>query len=92
MKAELGYLAAGAALGIAAAALLTPKSGAQTRKYLRSKANEGTDYLVRRGEEAQNQVMTAIERGKEMARDQMDHFGAAIEAGRRAYVHASRRT
>jgi len=40
---ELTYFGIGAALGVAAAVLLAPKSGPETRKFLRSKAEESTE-------------------------------------------------
>jgi gas vesicle protein len=51
---DFTYFGIGAALGAAAAMLLAPKSGSETRKVLRSKAEEGTDYLASRASEARD--------------------------------------
>lgn len=72
----------GLGLGVAAGLLFAPKSGEQTRGYLRSKANEGTDYLKRRSEEMADRAGDLVDRGMEAVRSQS---GPVAEAGERLY-------
>ena len=48
---RLSYFFLGLGLGVAAGVLFAPKSGAETRDLIRSKAEEGTEYVKRRGTE-----------------------------------------
>ena len=48
---EVKCLLAGLAIGATAAALFAPKSGRQTKKYLRGKAVAGAEYLWRQDDE-----------------------------------------
>ena len=48
---KLSYFAFGLGLGLAVGVLFAPKSGEETREYIRVKADEGRDYLRRRGED-----------------------------------------
>jgi gas vesicle protein len=51
-KNGFGYFLLGLGLGVAAGVLLAPKSGAETREFLRSKAEEGGDYLRSRADDS----------------------------------------
>ena len=48
---KLSYFFLGLGLGVVAGVLFAPKSGAETRDFLASKANEGADLAKRRAEE-----------------------------------------
>ena len=85
----------GCAVGAVAAVFFTPKSGRETVKYLRQKAEDGTnflkqrtDYIKQRVDDAGNAVTDAAERGKKAVRSQADSLGAAVEAGKQAYKTA----
>ena len=86
------YFGLGAALGVAAAILLAPKSGPQTRKFLRSKAEDGTDYLASRAADARNTASQAIDRGKKVVRQNAENLTAAVDAGVQTYREAVRTT
>jgi gas vesicle protein len=68
--------------------LFAPKSGPETRELLRSKADEGKEYLKRRSFEVRDQATEAIERGKSTVTRQRDNLVAAVEAGKQAYREA----
>jgi gas vesicle protein len=68
--------------------LFAPKSGPETRDLLRSKADEGKEYLKRRTNELGDQATEAIERGKSTVTRQRDNLVAAVEAGKQAYREA----
>ena len=90
---RLSYFFLGLGIGVAAGILFAPKAGDETRRMLRDKADEGTDYVRRRGEEFRSQASetadTILERSRETLARQRDSFSAALDAGRDAYREAS---
>jgi len=89
---EFTYFGIGAALGVAAAVLLAPKSGSETRKFLRSKAEEGTDYAASRASEVRDAAAQAIGRGKKALQHQAENLTAAVDAGVETYREAVKTT
>jgi gas vesicle protein len=85
---KFSYFFLGLGLGVAAGLLFAPKTGAETRDLLRSKADEGKEYLKRRGDELREQASDVIEKGKTAVTRQRDNLGAAMEAGKQAYREA----
>jgi gas vesicle protein len=96
---KFSYFFLGLGLGVAAGLLFAPKSGPETRELLRSKADEGKEYLKKRSYEVRDQAADAIERGKTTAADaiergkstvlrQRENLTAAVEAGKQAYRDA----
>ena len=85
---KFSYFFLGLGLGVAVGLLFAPKSGAETRDLLRSKADEGKDYLKRRTTELKDSASDAIERGKSAVTRQRDQLNAAVEAGKQAYREA----
>ena len=79
------YLVAGIGIGTVMGLLFAPRSGEETREYLRSRADEGRDPLMRQAKELSQRAGNVVDRGKEFIRRQYDSVGAAIEAGRRVY-------
>jgi len=82
---KLSYFFLGLGLGVAAGVLFAPKSGAETREYLRNRADEGVDYVKRRSTELRDQAGEAIDRGKQAIQKQRDNLSAAVDAGVQAY-------
>ncbi len=89
---EFTYFGIGAALGVAAAVLLAPKSGPETRKLLRSKAEEGTEYLASRASQARDTASEAINRGKRAVKQNAENLSAAVDAGVQTYREAVQTT
>lgn len=85
---KLSYFFLGLGLGVAVGVLFAPKSGDETRELLRSKANEGADFVKRRGVELREQATEAVEKGKQTVQRHKDNLSAAVEAGRQAYRDA----
>lgn len=85
---KFSYFFLGLGLGVAAGLLFAPKSGPETRDILRSKADEGKEYLRRRSTEVRDQAADALERGKSTVARQKDNLVAAVEAGKQAYRDA----
>jgi gas vesicle protein len=85
---KLSYFFLGLGLGVAVGVLFAPKSGAETRDFLRSKADEGTDYVKRRAEDLRDSATDAIDRSKDTIRRHKENLSAAVDAGRHAYREA----
>ena len=79
------YFFLGLGLGTAVGLLFAPKSGAESRNYLRSKTQEGTSYLKNQGEQLVNSATETVERGKRTLQDQVKSFSDAVDAGKQAY-------
>jgi gas vesicle protein len=84
-KNSLSAFLLGLGVGVGLGMLLAPKSGADTRDYLRTKANEGSDYLKQRGDDLRQTASDWVDRGKEAISRQRETFSEAMEAGRQAY-------
>ena len=90
------YFVVGLGIGVAVGLLMAPRSGEETRRYLRTKADEGTDYLRakadegkefvrRRGTELRESASDLIDRSKEAIVRQKEQLAMAVEAGKQAY-------
>ena len=88
---KLGYFLAGLGLGAVVALLFAPRSGEETRQYLRERAEEGVDELKRRGRELKERAGEVVEKGKELAERHRESVEAALEAGKTAYREEKRR-
>jgi gas vesicle protein len=86
---KLSYFFLGLGLGVAVGVLFAPKSGTETRELLKSRANEGADFVKRRSTEFRDQAAEAVDRSKETLRRQKDNLSAAVEAGKQAYREAT---
>lgn len=86
---KLSYFFLGLGLGVAVGVLFAPKSGDETRAFLKSRADEGADYMRRRSTEFKDSARDAVERGKQTIQRQKDHITAAMDAGRQAYRDAA---
>ncbi|MDX2154306.1 MAG: YtxH domain-containing protein [Bryobacteraceae bacterium] len=82
---KISFFLLGLGVGVAAGILLAPKSGQETRQFLRSKADEGADYVKRRSGEVREQASDLLERGKSAVQRQKDQLSAALDAGKQAY-------
>ena len=80
------FFLVGAAIGAAAALLLAPRTGAETRKLIASRAREGAEAVASRSRAVADMASTYVERGKDVLQQQRDQLSAAFEAGRQAYM------
>ena len=85
---KFSYFFLGLGLGVAAGLLFAPKTGEETRDLIRSKADEGKEYLKQRTTELKETASEAIERGRSTVTRQRDNLTAAVEAGKQAYREA----
>jgi gas vesicle protein len=79
------WFLAGLGVGAVVGVLYAPRSGEETRDVLRSKAQEGREYVRGRAREAGEQAGDWVERGRDVINQQKEQFRAAYEAGRQAY-------
>lgn len=82
---RISYFCLGVGIGVAVGILFAPKSGEETRGLIRSKADEGKDYVKRKGEEWKGSANEMAEKGKYALQRQKEQLSAAVEAGRQAY-------
>lgn len=82
---SLGAFLAGVGIGIGIGMLFAPRAGGETRDYIKTKADEGKEYIKQRGTELRGQAGDLIEKGKEALGRQKDTMADAMEAGKQAY-------
>jgi gas vesicle protein len=84
-KNSLSSFLLGLGVGVGIGMLLAPKSGAETRDYIKNKASEGGDYLKQRTEGIRQTASEWVDRGKDAVSRQRETFSEAMDAGRQAY-------
>ena len=89
---EFTYFGLGAAVGVTVGVLFASRSGSETREYLRSKAEDGTDYVTARASDVRNAASQVIERGKKAVKHQTENLTAAVDAGVQTYQEAVQTT
>jgi len=87
---KFSFFFLGLGLGVAVGLLFAPKTGTETRELIRSKADEGKEYLKRRTVDLKDAASDAIEKGRSAVAKQRDNLSAAVEAGKQAYREAVR--
>lgn len=85
---KLSFFFLGLGLGVAVGILFAPKSGAETRNLIASKAGESTNYLKRRSEEIRDSAGDLLDKGRGVINKQRDTLNQAMEAGKQAYRDA----
>ena len=75
---------AGAIIGVGAALLLAPQSGAETRKLLKTYAEKTEEEMREKAKEARATLDTAIGQGKQFINEKKSVLTAAFEAGKEA--------
>ncbi|HUE51135.1 MAG TPA: YtxH domain-containing protein [Terriglobales bacterium] len=79
------WFLAGLGVGALVGVLYAPNSGSETREVLRSKADEGREFMRNRARQARERAADLVDRGRDVMNQQKDQFRAAYEAGRQAY-------
>jgi len=82
---RLSYFFLGLGIGVAVGILFAPNTGDETRNMIKSKADEGKDYLKRRSGDVRSSTSELLDRGKGAVQRQKEHLAAAVEAGKQAY-------
>jgi gas vesicle protein len=84
------WFLAGLGFGAIAGILYAPRAGSETREALRSKAEEGRDFVRERARQAREQATGWADRGRDVLSQQKEQFRSAYEAGKQAYQEATR--
>lgn len=82
---RVSYFLLGLGMGVAVGVLFAPQSGEETRGIIKNKADEGKDYLKRRGTELRDSAGNLVEKGRGMVSRQRENLAEAVEAGKQAY-------
>jgi gas vesicle protein len=85
MSSNVSYFLMGLGIGSAAAVLLAPKSGEETRRYIAKKTREGNRYVHEKARELRDRAEEVVEHGKEMIEETTGQIASAIDAGRETY-------
>jgi gas vesicle protein len=78
----------GLGVGVGIGMLFAPKSGQETREIIKTKAEEGSDYIKQRGSELKDTAVGWVDRGKQGVDRQKETISDAGEAGKQAYRDA----
>lgn len=89
---KFGYFLAGLGIGAAIALLLAPRSGEETREYLRERYDDARDLAQRKARELKERTGELVDKGKDFVGKQRDTVEAAVDAGKQAYRDEKRRT
>jgi len=84
------WFLAGLGLGAVAGILYAPRAGSETREALRSKAEEGRDFVRERARQAREQAGDWADRGRDILSQQKEQFRSAYEAGKQAYQEVTK--
>lgn len=82
---KIPFFLLGLGVGVAVGILFAPKSGPETRQLLRTKADEGKDYLMKRSEDVRESASELLDKGKSALQRQKEQLAAAMDAGKQAY-------
>jgi len=74
----MGNFLLGFGIGVTVGILFAPKSGPESRKYIADKANQGTDYLVKQGQQLKDNASDLLDRGMQSVSSQKQKVADAI--------------
>jgi gas vesicle protein len=89
-ESKFSYLLIGLGLGAIAGLLLAPRSGEETRKYLRKRSNKGLDTLNQRAGKLRESAEGIVKKGKEFIGPHRDSVKTDTEAEKQAYEEERR--
>jgi gas vesicle protein len=87
-KNGLSSFLLGLGLGIGLGILFAPKSGQETRRYIKDKTGEGADYVKARTEDIKKATGELVDKGRDVLGRQKESLADAVEAGKQAYREA----
>jgi gas vesicle protein len=89
MTEKLSWFLAGLGCGALVGILFAPQSGDETREAIRSKAEEGRQYMQERTQKVREQAGEWVDRGREAVNQQKENIRGAVDTGRQAYQEAT---
>jgi gas vesicle protein len=75
----------GLGVGVGLGLLFAPKTGEETREILKSKADEGKEFLKKQTADLRENASDLVEKGRDVINRQKDTLNDAIQAGKQAY-------
>jgi len=84
-KNGLSAFLLGLGVGVGIGILFAPKSGEETREYIRNKASEGGDLLKQRSADLKQTAAEWVDKSKETLNRQKENLADAVEAGKQAW-------
>ena len=87
---KVSYFLVGLGIGTLLGILFAPKSGEETREYLKDKADEGREYAQRKARELRERAEELADRTREVVDRQKEQIASAIDAGTEAYQKAKK--
>jgi gas vesicle protein len=92
-ESKFHYFLVGIGLGAIAGLLLAPRSGEETRKYLRERSTKGLDTLNQQAGKPRESAEALVQKGKEiMSRQCCNSVDTDTEAEKQAYQEERRET
>jgi gas vesicle protein len=82
---KISYFLVGVGIGALLGILFAPKTGEETREFLRERADEGKDYAQRKARELRERADELLEHSEELVKGSKDKLTAALDAGKEAY-------
>jgi gas vesicle protein len=79
------FFLVGLGIGSLVGILFAPKSGDETREYLKQKAKEGSEYTQKKARELRERAEDLVDRGNQVVTRKQEQIATAIDAGREAY-------
>ena len=80
----MGNFFLGLGMGLIGGVLFAPKTGADTREYLRKKADDGTGYVKDRASEMGSAASNMVEKGKQTVKDQAVRMQHGLDSVQRS--------
>ena len=87
---KVSYFLVGLGVGTLLGILFAPKSGEETREYLKDKADEGREYAQRKARELRERAEELADRARDTVDRQKEQIASAIDAGTEAYQRAKK--
>lgn len=82
---KVSYFLVGVGIGALLGILFAPKTGEETREFLRERADEGKDYAQRKARELRERADELLEHSENLVKGSKDKLTAALDAGKEAY-------
>ena len=87
---RVSYFLVGLGIGALVGVLFAPKSGEETRQYLKDKADEGREYAQKKARELRERAEEMGDRARAVVDRQREQLASAIDAGTEAYQRAKK--
>ena len=83
-SSKIMYFLFGLGFGVAVGLLFAPKSGAEARELILTKADEGKKFLLRQSARIRDTAADVLKKGKNVVSRQKDQTSAASETGKQS--------